>query len=415
LNFPETIDLSKERIHMISVIVPIFNAEEYLCQCIESICAQTYLNLEIILVDDGSEDNSRHLCEQYSEIDNRIVVIHKKNGGPVAARNEGMAAAHGEYLAFVDSDDWIEPDMYERMLSLMKKQNVDIIMTGRYEDTGEVVNAVYHGIPEGRYDKNSMLKYVYPRMIVNDAFFDWGIFPGLWDKLFLKDLITPFLLNVDDRIVMGDDAASVYPCLLNANSIYIMHECYYHYRQSTTSVVKQKPDKEAERNRFQLLYQSVKDSLKDYKFVYDMEEQWKKYILFLMTSRSDGLYRGFEELDYLYPFPAVKKGSSIVLYGAGTYGQRLYQFLQKTKFCDIVVWVDRNYIQFQNMGLKVQSPSLLSDMEYDAIVIANTYEKSRRALYKNLIQTYPEKKVHLIDETLIFSEQTMYAYGLTDQ
>lgn len=400
---------------MLSVIVPVFNSEKYLSQCIESICAQTYINLEIILVNDGSEDSSGNICEYYRKKDNRIVVIHKNNGGPVSARNEGVLVAHGKYLAFVDSDDWIEPDMYEKMIFLMESENVNIVMAGRYEDTGEAVKEVYHGILEGRYDKVSMIEYVYPRMIVNNAFFEWGIFPGLWDKVFLKDLIVPFLLNVDERIVMGDDAASVYPCLLNASSIYIMHECFYHYRQSTSSIVKQKPDKELEQNRFKILYQTVKNSLNDYKSVYDMKEQWRKYVLFLMTPRADGLYHGYEDLDYLYPFTSVNKGQNIVLYGAGTYGQRLYHFLMKTKFCNIVAWVDRNYIQFQKMGLRVQEPSILSYLEYDAIVIANTYKKSRIALYENLIQTYPEEKVHLIDENLIFSEQTMHAYGLTDQ
>lgn len=399
---------------MISVIVPIYNAENYLPQCLESICTQTYSDIEIILVDDGSTDRSGEICEEYSKRDNRIQVIRKKNEGPVSARNAGAAAAHGKYLAFADSDDWLERDMYEKMIYHMEKQNVDVVMAGRYEDTGKAVREVYHGIPEGRYDKSSMIKNVYPHMIVNGSFFEWGVFPGLWDKLFLRDLILPFLFAVDDRIVMGDDAASVWPCLLKAESIYVMHECLYHYRQGTTSVVKQRPDKETERQRFRILYQSVKSRLKEYKSVYDVEEQWRKYVLFLMTPRSDGLYRGYEKLEYLFPFPYVKKGFRIVLYGAGTYGQRLYYFLQETKFCDIVVWVDRNYEEFQKMGLSVRAPSVLLNMEYDAIVVANTYEKSRKALYKELIQKYPRKKVHLIDEKLVFSAETMQAYGLAD-
>lgn len=399
---------------MISVIVPIFNSAKYLPQCIESICAQTYSDLEIILVNDGSTDNSGDICEQYRKRDNRIMVIHKKNGGPVSARNVGVTVARGKYLGFVDSDDWIEQDMYEKMLYLMDKQTVDIVMGGRYEDTGKATKAVYHGIQEGRYDKNSMKKYVYPHMIVNNTFFEWGIFPGLWDKLFLRDLIVPFLLDVDERIVMGDDAASVYPCLLKAESIYVIHECFYHYRQSTASVVKQSPDKRIERERFQLLYQTVKKRLKKYRSFYDMEEQWTKYILFLMIPRSDGLYQGYDELNYLFPFPNVKRGSRIVLYGAGTYGQRLYRFLQRTKFCDVVIWVDRNYMEFQKAGLQVEAPFALSHMEYEAIVVANTYEKSRKALYKELVQKYPKEKIHLINELLIFSEETMRAYGLID-
>ena len=103
---------------LISIIVPVYNVEEFLPKCIDSILAQTYENLEIILVEDGTKDNSGQICDAYAEKDSRIKVIHKENGGLSSARNAGMDVARGEYFGFVDSDDWIEPETYESLMVL---------------------------------------------------------------------------------------------------------------------------------------------------------------------------------------------------------------------------------------------------------------------------------------------------------
>ena len=397
---------------MISIIVPIYNVAQYLEQCLSSICGQTYTDIEVIIVDDGSSDGGLAICEKFQKRDSRVMVIHKENGGPVSARKLGISHASGEYIAFVDGDDWIESNMYERMYHVITSQNVDVVMCGRYEDTGDIHKPVLHGIPAGRYDKKALLSDVYPRMIVNDSFFDWGLFPGEWDKLFRRESIYSFQMDVDDRIVMGDDAACVYPSLLNADSIYIMGECLYHYRQTTNSVVKRPQDYSKEREQFRILYHSVNAQFEKYISIYDLRQQWKKYVLFLMIPRADGLYAGYEELACLFPFSKVRKGADIVIYGAGTYGQRLFTALKKSGFCNIVAWVDRNYQELQKMGLPVESPDVIPDRTYDAIIVAITYARSRQSLFRSLVKSYPVEKIHLIDEELIFSDETVKALGL---
>ena len=111
---------------LISVIVPIYNVEKYLDRCVDSIINQTYKNLEIILVDDGSPDNCLAICDSWAEKDRRIKVIHKENGGVSSARNSALDIASGDYIGFVDSDDWIEPDMYEILIKNAKKYDADI-------------------------------------------------------------------------------------------------------------------------------------------------------------------------------------------------------------------------------------------------------------------------------------------------
>lgn len=116
--------------HLISVIVPIYNVEKYVKKCIESIINQTYRNIEIILVDDGSIDKSGEICDEYSFRDNRIKVLHQRNRGPAAARKEGVLLATGKYIGYVDGDDWIEPDMYKNLLDYACRYDVDVVESG---------------------------------------------------------------------------------------------------------------------------------------------------------------------------------------------------------------------------------------------------------------------------------------------
>ena len=397
---------------LISVIVPVYNEERYLQCCIQSIREQTFKQIEIIIVNDGSTDNSGKICDGFAAADNRIQVIHKKKGGLVLARKTGIKAASGKYIAYVDSDDWIEPDMISRLYNAISEQDVDIAICGYYEDTGSKSKTVYHGIKEGRYDKNALMKDVYSRMIVNSDFFEWGIIPGVVAKLFKKENIERFQFEVDERITMGEDAACIYPCLLSCGSIYVMHECLYHYRQVLTSMVRQIGDPVLERVQYKIMYQYTKGKLIGLRNIYDCIEQWDEYVLFLMFQRADTLYKGIDKLDFLFPYPNIKRGERILLYGDGTYGQRLYHYIRKTNFCKIVGWADRNYEELRKLGLKVDSPGIIPEIEYDHIAIAITYAKARQDAYKELSSKYGKNKLAVIDIDLIMSGESKTALGL---
>lgn len=122
---------------VISVIVPIYKVEQYLRQCVDSILNQTHRALEVILVDDGSPDGSGKICDEYAARDSRVRVIHKENGGLSDARNAGIDIARGDYIAFVDSDDWLEPDTYESMLAAMEKYQAKLVCAGRFDNSDE--------------------------------------------------------------------------------------------------------------------------------------------------------------------------------------------------------------------------------------------------------------------------------------
>ena len=153
---------------MISVIIPVYNVEKYLCECIDSVLGQTYQDYEVILVDDGSTDSSGTICDKYAETNSRIKVIHRKNGGLSEARNTGFDAANGEYIYFLDSDDYIRADALERMYEASKKTNADIYFFEAevfYDDKENVDNSVlyerksdYGTISSGKAAKKMMLE-----------------------------------------------------------------------------------------------------------------------------------------------------------------------------------------------------------------------------------------------------------------
>lgn len=396
----------------ISVIVPIYGVAKYLRQCIDSILNQTFRDFELILVDDGSTDGCYEICEEYQNKDDRVRVLHKKNEGLVRARKDGLRMASGKYIAYVDGDDWIEPNMLERMYFIIEAEKTDIVMCGRYEDTEDTSREVYHGIEEGRYNKQDMMEKVYPRMIVNGDFFEWGIFSTVWDKLYRKECLERFQMAVDDRLTMGEDAACVYPCLLNVESIYVLHECLYHYRQSASSMIKSAEKNILHREKYQILYRTVSDAFEKYRNIYDLRQQWREFVLFLMTPRADSLYEGWETLDFLFPFPSVKKGMDVIIYGMGTYGQFLYRYLKETQFCNVVAVADKNYHALCEQGFCVISPEEMLEYQCDAIVVASSYAKVREEIYRELTSRFPEELIHVMDVDLVKNHETMVAFGL---
>lgn len=133
----------------VSIIIPVYNAEKHISKCIESLTNQTYKEIQIILINDGSTDKSGQICEAYAEKDNRIIVIHKENGGVSSARNIGLENSTGYYIMFVDSDDWIEEDAIKRLMQVQNKYSYDLIMFGYYRENviNETIDLSGKGLP----------------------------------------------------------------------------------------------------------------------------------------------------------------------------------------------------------------------------------------------------------------------------
>lgn len=230
----------------ISIIIPIYKVEEFLDDCVQSVVGQTYRNIEIILVDDGSPDNCPAMCDAWAEKDNRIRVIHKSNGGLSDARNAGLDMATGDYISFVDSDDWILPMMYEKMLFVMQKENADICacnIRSCYPDHEEVwgCNEYLSGNSEQILD-----------MLYSDTKYP----VSAWNKLYKRECWK------DLRFPVGkicEDAFTTYQLVHNAERIVQIPKDYYCYRIRPQSImtsafsIKRMDEEEAWRANYQFV------------------------------------------------------------------------------------------------------------------------------------------------------------------
>lgn len=208
--------------YMISVIIPVYNVEAYVSECIESIIGQTYQNLQIIIVDDDSSDNSRSICERYASQDTRILFIAQSHAGVSRARNNALHAAKGDYITFVDADDWLEPNACEVMLNEMIQHKVETVFCGYYK---EIEKKKYHVAPNytGLCGRKSMLKQT----------LIWGGYQAMvWNKLFDRKLIyqndMPILF--DESLTNGEDGLWTWMVLSNAVCAYLDNAGLYHYR-----------------------------------------------------------------------------------------------------------------------------------------------------------------------------------------
>lgn len=201
----------------VSIIVPVYQTEEYLRRCLDSILAQTIDDFEVIVIDDGSTDGSPTICDEYASKDSRVCVIHQSNGGRSVARNAAVAHAKGEWIGFVDSDDWIEPDMYEALLEVADAKSAQIAVCGRVEEHpgAEPVRICYEG-----YSSLS------PAEALDELVADKAVRSYLCDKLFARQLFKGIVFPLGRNY---EDVATVYRLFDRASRIAFSNRCAYHY------------------------------------------------------------------------------------------------------------------------------------------------------------------------------------------
>lgn len=219
----------------VSVIVPVYNAEKYIDACIASIIASTLENIEIILVDDGSTDNSYERCKSYAANDKRIKIVRQKNQGAGVARNKGLEIATGQYIGFVDSDDYIEPDMYERMYNAVINTNADIALCGVYiHNKDNDISKSYLPFKSGEVlDKKVLEDTIIPLMIAPEKEQDTKkiITRAMWCRIFKKDLIEKYSIRFTNH-KNGQDTLFTLNATCKAESLIIVTDNLYHYRNN---------------------------------------------------------------------------------------------------------------------------------------------------------------------------------------
>jgi len=233
----------------ISVIVPVYNVENYLIRCLDSIASQEIRPLEIILVDDGSTDSSGELCDdwknrmQQTDQELLVQVIHKKNEGLTAAWKEGCEKATGTYIGFVDSDDYILPDMYIKLFSKAEDTDAEIVCCGIrhvYEDADHEEWDDEMQLDKDNYSEKEMLRDVYPAMINNGKFMGRGLQPNRVSKIVKRELVQKNMWLCDSEVTVGEDYQFSLAMFLDAKKISVIHGFtpyfYYMHKKSMTGV-----------------------------------------------------------------------------------------------------------------------------------------------------------------------------------
>lgn len=210
---------------LLSIIIPIYKVEKYLERCINSVIHQTYKNIEVILVDDGSPDNCPMMCDAWAEKDNRIKVIHKPNAGLGFARNSGLEIATGDYIAFIDSDDYVDLDMYETLLSKSMQEDADIVFCGCHCESCDKLFTDYCDFKEETtFFKNDMhdLSLLYIAGVKRIP-----LQMSVWHSIYKRDVIKTFFYS--ERECVSEDIHFQLSAILNASKVIYIPQAYYYY------------------------------------------------------------------------------------------------------------------------------------------------------------------------------------------
>ena len=374
----------------VSIVIPVFNVEKYIGKCLDSLISQTLHNIEIICVNDCSTDKSLDILRDYEAKDNRIVVIdlprNIKQGG---ARNVGIKKARAPFLGFVDSDDWIERDMYSNLINIQEKFDCDLISSGIYRDyieekyTSELVD----NFQEGMY--SNIPRDIYGTMLYDDKNKTFGIFCTLVNKLYRKNILQDVYKNIDTRVFYGEDCLTLFSYIMKISSLYILKKSYYHYNIRKTSMCGT-ADERLNTNTYYLYKGLEKEFINKKEYKYILLRQLKKYILGIELHTLDKLYNisAFSLGTYKYSYENLKN-KKVVIYGAGNSSESLYNYLTKECKCDITGWVDK-YPEGKDMKVmhEILAVNSILNIQYDYIVIAVLKKELADSIRKELIELY---------------------------
>jgi len=410
----------------VSIVIPAFNAENYIEECIESVLAQSFPNLEILVIDDGSTDGTADICKKFVQEDERIKYFYKFNGGSTSARKLGIQNATGKYIMFIDADDYIKPDMLSYMVDMAERNNADIVTDTFITDVNEEDYPQGGRIDEGVYQGQDLKEKIFPNMFYRNIIEHWGIWPTLWGKIFRKNIIETSILRLDEKIFYGEDVACLFPACLRAECICVIKKYFYHYRVVKNSVSKTASKKLLD-NMFYLheyLYDCF--SASDYSEI--LLKQLGYYMLSVMNHAGQKLFhlpypleeaqhlrqsimRRDEQIKilksinneqetsikilkdrmistlWLLPFEKLADRPNIILYGAGKVGQLYYKQISQSEELNLIAWADKA----ASSKCGQVFPEQIKEYDYDVVVIAVANDETAMQIQEELLELGEKK------------------------
>lgn len=276
---------------LVSVIIPVYNVEKYLKKCLDSIINQTYKCLQIIIIDDGSTDLSGHICDEYAKKDNRITVIHQNNAGAANAKNTGLDNIKGDYLTFVDSDDWVELKWIEKMVNAMDRYDVDVVECG-------FDNVFMNVVEKGKEYKDG-------EILTTEEYFrqynDNWVSVIFWNKMFKANLTNSIRFRKERRCI--DDEFYTYKVVSNGEKMVRISDILYHYRQRKSSAA------HSEENLYQITEDNLEVLIERYKWIL---KKYKKLRKILLSNDVNSLM--YYTKNYVFNEQLIKKHKKISSY-----------------------------------------------------------------------------------------------------
>ena len=355
----------------LSVIVPLYNNEQYIRECVMSIQRQSYSDIRIIIVDDGSTDGGYELCQELARTDSRIEAIHQKNKGLIEARYTGLQHCKTEYATFVDADDFILYEAYSYAIDAMQRK-VDLILydISRYYNEN-VVKREKSSLLPGYYNQERIKGEVFPHLF-------WGLDKqegAVECSQCVRIVKTKLLLKEHERILnykfyFGEDAAVTYPLFLHIEDMEVIDHCYYMHRQRKEKC----PPYIADDNYFFKvleLYSYLKNVFSSQDEKYHFAQQLDYYYIYMINNKKRK-YNDFSKVkyDFLFPFRLLPQNKRILLYGAGSMGNDFYNQIMEYDFCKKVIWVDKNANNLEDN--RINPISYINQVEFDYVLIANS-------------------------------------------
>lgn len=435
---------------LISVIVPIYNAESFLVRAIDSIIDQTYTNLEIILVDDGSPDNCPYICDEYAKMDHRIRVIHKENGGLSDARNMGLDMARGKYVVFFDDDDVLNKQFVEILYNICEINNCDIAQCDFLMTNDESIL-----MPP---QNNMRVKFFEPQETMKDFAIEANLvkYWVVWNKIYRRELFD------DVRFPIGknhEDMYTTYKLLWKSKKTAVTNLYLYYYFQRSTSMTGKKMSIEEridviEAIKIEMNFMKEKGLSNEYAFFLlkyyhtiietnaNIEEYFgyntnllyrkiiqdymdettalKKTILGLpqkgMLTKIRSIYPTLSQKEknhfikvygnrvaqqfvntYGFPYELIKKEDKVALYGAGNVGYSFYTQINENELCQLVAWVDNGFKNHIRKGLPVQPVDALLRCHFDKVIVAVQNRDTALEIRENLIGWGIDEKRIIVD------------------
>lgn len=372
--------MTKNEMPLVSIIVPAYNVIDYIEECVTSLLNQSYRNIEIIIIDDGSVDGTSLVCDRFT--DDRLKVVHKSNGGLVAARKSGLSIASGTYVCFVDGDDYVSPDFVKNLMAAVQKNGADLVHAN-FCEVRENKLRVCDGGFNGEFvfdDDSSRVNFLeeYVFSVVSNK---W-ITNSIWSKLFKRQFIQKCYEMVPNRQSYGEDLICLIYCLMKCCSITVIENSDYRYRVRETSM-SHLDDKN-------LFYKELElcNTIKNLKII-DENEKLKEHVYDFLRNRIKILWD--KTARYYYPEEEKIRDKNVVIYGAGRVGKDYFIYLKE--ICSHLYLVDKDY---ENIEGEVYSIEKLNELFFDYILIAIEKKEIADEVKQQLLQR------HISDEKIIW-------------